>query len=171
MELAFEIRCKRQPSVDPLRSRAGFVLCGRSTPQRIAIAGNGSSRDYANEMAFSHTNIARMAIAANELQTTAEVLSLMRTDDMPKGDVLSTARIAGIAAAKKTPELSFPLCHQQALSSVRVKFGFIEATISVEAAAKSKGPHRRRDGGADSGRHRWSDHAGHGEAGQPRAPP
>ncbi|MFI6041278.1 bifunctional molybdenum cofactor biosynthesis protein MoaC/MoaB [Nocardia sp. NPDC051321] len=81
----------------------------------------------------------RIAVAGGELQTTAEVIALVRADDMPKADVLSTARIAGIAGAKKTAEL-IPLCHQLALSSVKVEFGFTESTITIEATAKTKGP-------------------------------
>ncbi|MEV5838688.1 bifunctional molybdenum cofactor biosynthesis protein MoaC/MoaB [Nocardia sp. NPDC052112] len=81
----------------------------------------------------------RIAVAAGELRTTAEVVALVRADDMPKADVLATARIAGIAGAKKTSEL-IPLCHQLALSSVRVEFGFTEDTITIEASAKTKGP-------------------------------
>ncbi|MFI7666708.1 bifunctional molybdenum cofactor biosynthesis protein MoaC/MoaB [Nocardia sp. NPDC049526] len=81
----------------------------------------------------------RIAVAAGELCTTAEVVALVRADDMPKADVLSTARIAGIAGAKKTSEL-IPLCHQLALSSVKVEFGFTQDTITIEASAKTKGP-------------------------------
>lgn len=81
----------------------------------------------------------RIAVAAGELRTTAEVVALVRADDLPKADVLSTARIAGIAGAKKTSEL-IPLCHQLALSSVRVEFGFTETAITIEATAKTKGP-------------------------------
>ncbi|WP_433657382.1 bifunctional molybdenum cofactor biosynthesis protein MoaC/MoaB [Nocardia sp. CA-128927] len=81
----------------------------------------------------------RIAVAGGELLTTAEVVALVRADDMPKADVLSTARIAGIAGAKKTSEL-IPLCHQLALSSVQVEFGFTEDTITIEATAKTKGP-------------------------------
>ncbi|NGP04081.1 bifunctional molybdenum cofactor biosynthesis protein MoaC/MoaB [Rhodococcus sp. 14C212] len=82
---------------------------------------------------------ARVAVAAGELVTTAEVVSLVRADDMPKADVLATARIAGIAAAKRTWEL-IPLCHQLALSSVKVAFGFTDTAITIEATAKTKGP-------------------------------
>ncbi len=81
----------------------------------------------------------RIAVAAGELQTTAEVIALVRAEGMPKADVLSTARLAGIAGAKKTSEL-IPLCDQLALSSVKVEFGFTETTITVEATAKTKGP-------------------------------
>ncbi len=82
---------------------------------------------------------ARVAVAAGELRTTAEVVRLVRADDMPKADVLSTARLAGINGAKKTSEL-IPLCHQLALSSVSVSFGFTEDSITIEASAKTKGP-------------------------------
>ncbi|WP_225724568.1 MULTISPECIES: bifunctional molybdenum cofactor biosynthesis protein MoaC/MoaB [unclassified Nocardia] len=82
---------------------------------------------------------ARIAVAAGELRTTAEVVRLVRADGMPKADVLSTARLAGIGGAKKTSEL-IPLCHQLALSSVKVEFGFTEYTITIEATAKTKGP-------------------------------
>ncbi|NEW46368.1 bifunctional molybdenum cofactor biosynthesis protein MoaC/MoaB [Nocardia cyriacigeorgica] len=81
----------------------------------------------------------RVAVAAGELRTTADVVALVRADDLPKADVLSTARIAGIAGAKKTSEL-IPLCHQLALSSVKVAFGFTEDAITIEATAKTKGP-------------------------------
>ncbi|MEV0245687.1 bifunctional molybdenum cofactor biosynthesis protein MoaC/MoaB [Nocardia sp. NPDC050712] len=80
----------------------------------------------------------RIAVAAGELQTTAEVVALVRADDMPKADVLSTARIAGIMGAKKTSEL-IPLCHQLALSSVKVEFGFTDTSITIEASAKTRG--------------------------------
>lgn len=82
---------------------------------------------------------ARTAVAAGVLRTTPEVVALVRADDMPKADVLATARIAGIAAAKKTSEL-IPLCHQLALSSVHVRFDFTDDAITIEARAKTKGP-------------------------------
>ncbi|MFR9751375.1 bifunctional molybdenum cofactor biosynthesis protein MoaC/MoaB [Nocardia sp. 004] len=81
----------------------------------------------------------RIAVAAGELRTTAEVVGLVRADDLPKADVLSTARIAGIGGAKKTAEL-IPLCHQLALSSVRIEFGFTGTAITIEATVKTKGP-------------------------------
>ncbi|MDJ0392037.1 bifunctional molybdenum cofactor biosynthesis protein MoaC/MoaB [Rhodococcus sp. G-MC3] len=82
---------------------------------------------------------ARIAVAAGELETTPEVVALVRADGMPKADVLATARIAGISGAKRTSEL-IPLCHQLALSKVDVVFGFTETTITVEATAKTTGP-------------------------------
>jgi len=80
----------------------------------------------------------RVATAAGRITTTAEVISLVRADDMPKADVLSTARIAGISGAKKTSEL-IPLCHQLNLSSVTVSFELEENSIAIEATAKTFG--------------------------------
>jgi len=82
---------------------------------------------------------ARIAVAAGALRTTPEVVALVRADDLPKADVLSTARLAGIGGAKKTSEL-IPLCHQLALSSVKVEFDFTDDTITIEATAKTIGP-------------------------------
>ncbi|CAM3762575.1 bifunctional molybdenum cofactor biosynthesis protein MoaC/MoaB [Smaragdicoccus niigatensis] len=81
----------------------------------------------------------RTAIAAGEMHTTAEVVRLVQADDLPKADVLATARIAGIQGAKKTSEL-IPLCHPIPLSSVNIAFDFTETTITIEATAKTKGP-------------------------------
>lgn len=98
------------------------------------------SEGRARMVDVSHkSDTTRIAVAAGELATTAEVVSLVRADGMPKADVLATARIAGISGAKKTSEL-IPLCHQLALSSVDVRFGFTDTTITVEATAKTTGP-------------------------------
>jgi cyclic pyranopterin phosphate synthase len=80
----------------------------------------------------------RVARAGGRITTTAEVIGLVRADDLPKADVLATARIAGIAGAKRTSEL-IPLAHILPLDAVTVDFGFeagailIEATVTVTA--------------------------------------
>ncbi|HEX2300741.1 MAG TPA: cyclic pyranopterin monophosphate synthase MoaC [Pseudonocardiaceae bacterium] len=62
---------------------------------------------------------ARTAVATGVLRTTDEVIRLLRAEQLPKGDALATARIAGIMGAKRTPDL-VPLCHPIALSGVTV---------------------------------------------------
>ena len=74
----------------------------------------------------------RVARAAGRLTTTASVVGLVRADDLPKADVLATARIAGIAGAKRTSEL-IPLAHILPLDAVTVDFGFEEDAILIEA--------------------------------------
>ncbi|ANY10045.1 cyclic pyranopterin monophosphate synthase accessory protein [Pseudonocardia sp. HH130630-07] len=61
----------------------------------------------------------RSAVATGVVHTTAEVVRLLQTDGLPKGDALATARIAGIMGAKRTPDL-VPLCHPIAISGVTV---------------------------------------------------
>ena len=74
----------------------------------------------------------RVAIAAGRLDTTAEVVALVRADGLPKADVLATARIAGIAGAKRTSEL-IPLAHLLPLESVTIEFELGDASISITA--------------------------------------
>ncbi|WP_199441151.1 cyclic pyranopterin monophosphate synthase MoaC [Umezawaea beigongshangensis] len=62
---------------------------------------------------------ARTAVATGVVRTTAEVVELLGSSGLPKGDALATARIAGIMAAKRTSDL-VPLCHPISLSSVKV---------------------------------------------------
>ena len=76
----------------------------------------------------------REAIAAGRVLMQPETLRLLRAGDLPKGDVLGTARVAGIMAAKRTAEL-IPLCHQLQLTKVSVEFEFDEAASAVEIAA------------------------------------
>jgi cyclic pyranopterin monophosphate synthase len=79
---------------------------------------------------------ARTAVASGVLRTTAEVVELLRRDGLPKGDALATARIAGIMGAKRVPEL-IPLCHQIALSGVKVEFTLGETEVGIRATAKT----------------------------------
>jgi cyclic pyranopterin monophosphate synthase len=75
---------------------------------------------------------ARTAVATGTLRTTAEVVDLLRRDGLPKGDAVATARIAGIMAAKRTPDL-IPLCHPLLVGAVLVNFRIEDDYIEVEA--------------------------------------
>ena len=79
---------------------------------------------------------ARTAVACGVVRTTAEVVELLRRDGLPKGDALATARIAGIMAAKRTPDL-IPLCHHIALSSVGVDFSIGRNDVEITATART----------------------------------
>jgi cyclic pyranopterin phosphate synthase len=82
----------------------------------------------------------REAVAAGTVRLSLEVLRLIVTGQMPKGDALAAARIAGILAAKKTPEL-IPLCHPLPIASVQVEFAPDEnkGIIAIEARVKVEG--------------------------------
>ena len=82
------------------------------------------------------TATARTALAGGTVHTTAEVLGLLSANGLPKGDALATARIAGIMGAKRVPEL-IPLCHQIALSGVKVEFELGETAVHISATAKT----------------------------------
>src|SRR5215510_10691570 len=72
----------------------------------------------------------RRAVAAGTVQTTAEVVNLLRRDELPKGDALAVARLAGIMGAKRTPDL-VPLCHPIALHGVTVDLSLSDSRVQI----------------------------------------
>ncbi len=76
----------------------------------------------------------RTATASGRVTTTAA--SLIRSGDIPKGDVLAVARIAGIMATKRTPDL-IPLCHPIAVHGVDVEVGVAPAADTVRTADRT----------------------------------
>jgi cyclic pyranopterin monophosphate synthase len=82
----------------------------------------------------------RRAVAEGSVRMTPETAAAVASGNAPKGDVVSTARIAGIQAAKRTSEL-IPLCHPLALSFVDVAIE-VDATaglVSIRAEARTSG--------------------------------
>lgn len=76
----------------------------------------------------------REAVASGRIVMQPKTLQLLSDGELPKGDVLATARIAGIQAAKRTHEL-IPLCHSLALSKVSVDFAIDHANGCVDVSA------------------------------------
>lgn len=76
----------------------------------------------------------REAIASGTIRLDKATLDLIEKNLIQKGDVLAVARVAGIQAAKKTPEL-VPLCHQIPLSTVDMTFSLNESRIDISARA------------------------------------
>jgi cyclic pyranopterin phosphate synthase len=74
----------------------------------------------------------RTAVATGTVHTTADVLALIASGGLPKGDALATARVAGILAAKQTSAL-IPLCHPLALTGVDVDFQIGTSDIGITA--------------------------------------
>jgi cyclic pyranopterin phosphate synthase len=74
----------------------------------------------------------RTAVATGTLRTRADVVDLIATNGLPKGDALATARIAGILAAKRTSDL-IPLCHPLALTGVDVEFAIGTTDVDITA--------------------------------------
>lgn len=82
---------------------------------------------------------AREAVAEGRITMSAEALEAVCAGNIKKGDVLGTARIAGIMAAKKTSEL-IPLCHPLMLSKIAIAFEFEDHGIRAEARVRLNGP-------------------------------
>jgi cyclic pyranopterin monophosphate synthase len=80
--------------------------------------------------------VRRTAVAVGQVRMSSETVELLREKALPKGDVLNTARIAGVMAAKRTPDL-IPLCHGLNLTSVSVEFEVGEEKISIVATARA----------------------------------
>lgn len=78
----------------------------------------------------------RTAKARAKIRAGAETLDLVRSNAVPKGNVLETARAAGIMAAKKTPEL-IPLCHQIPLDTADIEFEIEEDGIAITSFVKA----------------------------------
>ena len=80
--------------------------------------------------------VRRTAVAAGSVRMSPGTIGLLREQALPKGDALNTARIAGVMAAKRTPDL-IPLCHGVDLTSVSVEFEVGEEEISIVATARA----------------------------------
>lgn len=78
---------------------------------------------------------AREAVAAGEVVMQPETLALIQEGGVPKGDVLAVARVAGIMAAKRTPDL-IPLCHPLPITGVTVDFAFDVVRSAVKIVAR-----------------------------------
>ena len=79
----------------------------------------------------------REAVASGIISMSPECFDLVSKGNMKKGDVLGTARLAGIMGAKKTSEL-IPLCHNIPLSKVEIRFHLMEEESSIEAVSHVK---------------------------------
>ena len=80
--------------------------------------------------------VRRTAVAAGSVRMSPETVELLRERALPKGDALNTARIAGVMAAKRTPDL-IPLCHGLNLTSVSVEFEVGIEEVGIVATARA----------------------------------
>jgi len=79
----------------------------------------------------------REAVARGSVQMKASTLELLKKEAVPKGNVLATAQLAGIMAAKQTSNL-IPLCHPLPIGEIKVDFSLDEPNCSVEITATVK---------------------------------
>src|ERR671936_3202237 len=76
----------------------------------------------------------RRAVARASVRMAAETARMLR--ELPKGDALATAQVAGIMAAKRTAEL-IPLCHPLALTHVSVELDVGDTEVTIQASAET----------------------------------
>jgi len=79
---------------------------------------------------------ARAARATGRVLLSAEAVAALRAGNVPKGDALAVARIAGIAGAKRTPDL-IPLCHPIGLHAVSVDLAVTDSGVDIAATART----------------------------------
>src|SRR4028119_234488 len=78
----------------------------------------------------------RTATAGGRVELSTETVELLREKALPKGDALNTAKIAGVMAAKRTPEL-IPLCHGLNLTAVDLEFTVRDDGVEILALARA----------------------------------
>jgi cyclic pyranopterin monophosphate synthase len=78
----------------------------------------------------------RSATATGRVVVSPEVVALLRSGATPKGDALGVARVAGIMAAKRTPDL-VPLCHPIAISGVVVDLAVTDGGVDITATVRT----------------------------------
>ena len=79
---------------------------------------------------------ARTATARGRVQLSPAVVELLRGEGVPKGDALAVARVAGIMAAKRTPDL-IPLCHPLAVGGVEVELVVEDDGVAITAQVRT----------------------------------
>lgn len=79
---------------------------------------------------------ARSATATGRVLVSPEVVALLREDGLPKGDALGVARVAGIMAAKRTPDL-IPLCHPLSISGVTLDLEVHDNGVAISATVRT----------------------------------
>lgn len=93
-------------------------------------SGKGGMVDVSNKSVTKRTAVATASICMSE-----RAFKHLLSDGSPKGDVLETAKVAGIMAAKNTPQI-LPLCHPLALTKAEVSFSLDQKKCSVTARAE-----------------------------------
>ena len=79
---------------------------------------------------------ARVAVATGRVLVSPVVVGLLRGEGVPKGDALGVARVAGIMATKRTPDL-IPLCHPLAISGVEVDLEVLDDAVAITATVRT----------------------------------
>jgi cyclic pyranopterin phosphate synthase len=105
----------------------------RDLPRLTHVDASGAARMVdVSEKQVTH----REAVATGRVLVSSTVVTLLRGDGVPKGDALGVARVAGIMAAKRTPDL-VPLCHPLAVSGVTVDLTIADDAVEITATVRT----------------------------------
>lgn len=108
-------------------------VSGEDSPRLTHVDETGAAR----MVDVSHKDVTeRVAVASGRVLISAAVVALLRGEGVPKGDALGVARVAGIMAAKRTPDL-IPLCHPLAISGVEVDLAVLDDAVAITATART----------------------------------
>ena len=134
-------------SLEPLDRYALAKLCASGNKERLLagyreiVGAAATSPHLAPRGGARMVDVAekpvtlRRAVAESRVRLGATALERLLRADAPKGDVLGTARLAGIMAAKRTPDI-VPLCHPVAITQVDVELAVVEAESLVRIVAR-----------------------------------
>jgi len=111
--------------------RVPLPVMSESELTHIDAAGNAHMVDVADREVTTRT-----ATTVGQVLLSPQVVTLLRDGAIPKGDVLATARIAGIMATKRTPDL-IPLCHPIAVHGVSVELTVTDQGVTIKAVVKT----------------------------------
>ena len=112
---------------------------------------------------------AREASAAGQVLLHAEAVAALRAGNVPKGDALGVARLAGIQAVKRTPEL-IPLAHPIAVHAVEVDLEVVDSGVRIAATVRTADRTGIEMGGPDRGQRGRSSARRHGQGGRQARP-
>lgn len=122
-----ELMCPNVPNVVKKTSNM------KPTLSHTDSSGKATMVDVSNK-----TTQIRTATASGHISLSAETISLIRENQIKKGDVLTVAEIAGIQGGKKTSEL-IPLCHPLQITKLEVKAGLDPTGVTVISVARCTG--------------------------------
>lgn len=132
---AIEVITSRPPAPSPPESAR--VSVSASTPAPPLSTHIGPTGDVRMVDVADKPPTRRLGVASSRVRMRAETIERLLRGDTPKGEVLATARIAGIMAAKRTPDI-IPMCHGIALSHVEIQIDIDKPSSTVAITARAE---------------------------------
>ena len=123
------------PAADPAQPDPAAATSAAASAGLTHVRADGSAH-MVDVTAKAETT--RTAVATATVRTTPQVVGMIFDADLPKGDALPVARVAGIMGAKRTPEI-IPLCHPLPLGRITVDFARGDGAVVITGSVKTRG--------------------------------